>query len=195
MSFCKWSKSDRQARTSRRKCQSSGWVSARRPRIVGVCQAFLWSLSIWKEEDFSVHHPFSSFSLLPGESAMFQTLCWLISCPRPQGAPAGDRGQRPSIQCGMGAISFEEFVEALEKVNRQAESEHPISWLKVQDQTVPCSLVSKNWTWEPSCRPALPLPYYLSKILRQPPFGVHTAFQNGMPSSFLFSIHSPVPPL
>ena len=78
-------------------------ASARRPRVVGVCQAFLWSLSIWKEEDFSVHHPFSSFSLLPGESAVFQTLCWLISCPWPQGAPAGDRRQRPSIQCGMGA--------------------------------------------------------------------------------------------
>lgn len=26
-----------------------------------------------------------------------------------------------------GTISFEEFVEALEKVNQQAESEHPIS--------------------------------------------------------------------
>ena len=85
-SFYKWSKSDRQSRTSRRKCQSSGWLSVRRPRVIGVCQAFLWSLSIWKEEDFSIHHPFSSFSLLSGESAVFQTLCWLISCPWP---PAG----------------------------------------------------------------------------------------------------------
>lgn len=102
-SFYKWSKSDRQSRTSRRKCQSSGWLSVRRPRVIGVCQAFLWSLSIWKEEDFSIHHPFSSFSLLSGESAVFQTLCWLISCPWPQGAPAGDRRPRPSIQCGMGA--------------------------------------------------------------------------------------------
>lgn len=128
---------------------------------------------------------------------LFQVLCMMagVNVSDEQLGGITDRTIQEADLERDGAISFEEFVEALEKVNWQAESEHPISWLKGQDQTVPCSLVSKNWTWESSCLPALPLPYYLSKILRQPPFGVHGAFQNSTPSSFLFSIHSPVPPL
>lgn len=88
---------------------------------------------------------------------------------------------------------LKEFVEALEKVNQQAESEHPISWLKGQDQTIPCSLVSKELDWSPPVsQPSSPL----LSIQDATAFcvatcaGVHSALQNGTPVHFCsVSIH------
>lgn len=132
---------------------------------------------------------------------LFQVLCMMagVNVSDEQLGGITDRTIQDADLERDGTISFEEFVEALEKVNQQAESEHPISWLKGQDQTIPCSLVSKNWTRESSCLPALPLPYYLSKILQllcgTGCLWCTQCITEWHTSSFLFSIHSPLPHL
>lgn len=60
---------------------------------------------------------------------LFQVLCMMagVNVSDEQLGGITDRTIQEADLERDGAISFEEFVEALEKVNRQAESEHPIS--------------------------------------------------------------------